>query len=140
MTRFNIAIEDGVEMAAWSINNALGGEIMVSKIPSYRITDVATAVDAGCEQRIVSIRPGEKIHEETITESDSSNTVDSGKYSAISPVGREHTLQSNCETMKAAPVKNGFRCDSGSSPDFLSTSQFSQIIFSQVLNPPSQIL
>ena len=122
MTRFNIAIEDGVEIALWSINNALGGENMVPKIPFYRITDVATAVDAGCEQRIGGVCPGEKIHEEMITESDSSNTVDLGKYYAILPVGGEYNLQSYCETMKAAPVKNGCRCESGSSPDFYSIS------------------
>ena len=132
MTRFNIAIEDGVEMALWRINNALGGEIMVPKIPSYRITDVATAVDAGCEQRIVGVRPGEKIHEEMITESDSSNTVDLGKYYAILPVGGEYTLQSYCETMKAAPVEMGFRYDSGSNPNFLSVAQLQQLISIQV--------
>ena len=135
MTRFNIAIEDGVEMALWSINNALGGEIMVPKIPSYRITDVATAVDAGCEQRTVGIRPGEKIHEEMITESDSSNTVDLGRYYAILPVGGEYTLQSYCQTMKAVPVETGFRYDSGSNPDFLSVAQLQHLISNQVSSP-----
>jgi len=135
MTRFNIAIEDGVEMALWSVNNALGGEIMVPKIPSYRITDVATAVDASCEQRIVGIRPGEKIHEEMITESDSINTVDLGKYYAILPVGGEYTLQSYCETMKATPVETGFRYDSASNPDFLNVSQLKHLIGMQLLMP-----
>jgi len=132
MTRFNIAIEDGVEMALWSLDNALGGEIMVPKIPSYRITDVATAVDASCEQRVVGIRPGEKIHEEMITESDSINTVDLGKYYAILPVGGEYTLQSYCKSMNAVPVEAGFRYDSGSNPDFLSVDQLRQLISSQL--------
>ena len=138
MTRFNIAIEDGVEMALWSINNALGGEIMVPKIQSYRITNVATEVDAGCEQRIVGIRPGEKIHKKMITESDSANTVNLGKYYAILPVGGEYTLQSYCKTMKAKPVKNGFRYDSGSNPDFLSVSQLQHLISNQGSNSPGQ--
>ena len=132
MTRFNIAIEDGVEMALWSLDNALGGEIMVPKIPSYRITDVATAVDASCEQRVVGIRPGEKIHEEMITESDSINTVDLGKYYAILPVGGEYTLQSYCKSMNAVPVEAGFRYDSGSNPDFLTVDQLRQLIGSQL--------
>jgi FlaA1/EpsC-like NDP-sugar epimerase len=107
---------------------------MVPKIPSYRITDVATAVDAGCEQRIVGIRPGEKIHEEMITESDSGNTVDLGKYYAILPVGGEYNLQSYCESMKATPVEAGFRYESGSNPDFLSVAQLQHLISSQVSN------
>ncbi len=132
MTRFNIAIEDGVEMALWSLDNALGGEIMVPKIPSYRITDVATAVDASCEQRIVGVRPGEKIHEEMITESDSVNTVDLGRYYAILPVGGEYTLPSYCQSMNAVPVAAGFRYDSGSNPDFLTVDQLRQLIASKL--------
>jgi UDP-N-acetylglucosamine 4,6-dehydratase/5-epimerase len=128
MTRFNIAIEDGVEMALWSIENALGGEIMVPKIASYRITDVANAIDATCELRIVGVRPGEKIHEEMITESDSSNTVDLGKYYAILPVGGDYSLQQYCDQTKALPVKAGFRYDSASNPDFLSVDQLKQLI------------
>ena len=138
MTQFNIAIEDSVEMGLWSINNALGSEIVVPKISSHRITDVSTAVNAACEQKIVGICPGRKIREEKITESDSSNTVDSGKYYAMLPVGRELTLQSFCETTEVAPVQNEYRCDSDSRPNFLSISQFSKTIFSQVLNSPGQ--
>ena len=59
-------------MVLWSIENAWGGEVLVPKIPSYRIVDVATAIDPSCEQRVVGVRPGEKIHEEMITASDSS--------------------------------------------------------------------
>ena len=128
MTRFNIAIEDGVEMALWSLENALGGEIMVPKIPSYRITDVASAIDAGCEQRIIGIRPGEKIHEEMITESDSINTVDLGKYYAILPISGEYTLQSYCDIMMAVPVETGFRYDSGRNTEFLSVAQLQHLI------------
>lgn len=132
MTRFNIAIEDGVDMALWSIKNALGGEIMVPKIPSYRILDVANAIDATCEQRIVGIRPGEKIHEEMITESDSINTVDLGKYYAILPVGGDYSLNQYCEKTKALPVKAGFRYDSGSNPEFLSVNELKQLISTQL--------
>lgn len=128
MTRFNIAIEDGVKMALWSIENALGGEIMVPKIPSYRIIDVANAIDATCEQRIVGVRPGEKIHEEMITESDSVNTVDLGKYYAILPVAGEHNMQTYCNIMKAMPVVNGFRYNSGSNPDFLNVETLRSLI------------
>ena len=132
MTRFNIAIADGVEMALWSLDNALGGEIMVPKIPSYRIIDVANAIDATCEQRIVGVRPGEKIHEEMITESDSINTVDLGKYYAILPVGGDYSLDHYCDKTKAHPVKAGFRYNSGSNPEFLSVNELKQLISTQL--------
>ena len=61
MTRFNISLDDGVDMVLWSLENALGGELFVPKIPSYRIIDVAEAIGPGCKKPIVGIRPGEKI-------------------------------------------------------------------------------
>ena len=79
-------------MVLWSIENAWGGEVLVPKIPSYRITDVATAVAPECRQQVVGVRPGEKIHEEMITASDSFNTVDldqlsNGNAATISQMG-----------------------------------------------------
>ena len=71
MTRFNISLDGGVDMVLHALEHAMGGEIFVPKIPSYRITDVATAIDSNCKQEEVGIRPGEKLHEEMITSSDS---------------------------------------------------------------------
>ena len=67
MTRFNISLQGGVDMVMHALENALGGEIFVPKIPSYKITDVAEAIGPECEKPLVGIRPGEKIHEEMIT-------------------------------------------------------------------------
>ena len=72
-------------MVFWSFDHALGGDLFVPKIPSYRITDLAEAVGPSCKP-IVGIRPGEKIHEEMITASDSFSTIDLGSYFAILPV------------------------------------------------------
>ena len=85
MTRFNISLSEGVDMVLWALENALGGELFVPKIPSYRILDVAEAIGPSCQRPIVGIRPGEKIHEEMITTSDSFSTVDLGEYYAILP-------------------------------------------------------
>ena len=85
MTRFNISLEDGCEMVFYAIEKAWGGEIFVPKIPSYIIPDVATAIAPELDQKNVGIRPGEKLHEEMITSSDSYNTVDLGRYYAILP-------------------------------------------------------
>src|SRR6185503_9987145 len=67
MTRFNISLNDGVEMVLWALHNAIGGEIFVPKIPSFRILDLAEAIGPECEVKVVGIRPGEKLHEEMIT-------------------------------------------------------------------------
>jgi UDP-N-acetylglucosamine 4,6-dehydratase (inverting) len=128
MTRFNISLREGVEMVLWALENAWGGEIFVPKIPSYRIVDVATAVGPDCEQRVVGVRPGEKIHEEMITASDSFNTVDLGKYFAILPPSASFTLKEYCEKSGSRPVRPGFAYESGGNPDFLSVEQIRALI------------
>ena len=96
MTRFNISLDDGVDMVLWTLDHALGGELLVPKIPSYRITDVAEAIGPGCKKPVVGIRPGEKIHEEMITASDSFSTIDLGRYYAILPT--DGSVHSQYET------------------------------------------
>jgi UDP-N-acetylglucosamine 4,6-dehydratase (inverting) len=119
MTRFNISLEDGCEMVFYAIDKALGGEVFVPKIPSYRITDVATAIGPDCEQREVGIRPGEKLHEEMITSSDSYNTVDMGKYYAILPQDPNgYTKKSYMEKFSAVEVEPGFAYNSGNNEDW----------------------
>ena len=135
MTRFNISLQDGVEMVLWSIENAWGGEILVPKIPSYRITDVAEAVAPAAAKRVVGIRPGEKLHEEMITASDSPNTVDLGGYFAILPSGGEYTVDDYCERMQGRRVTPGFCYDSGSNSDFLSVPQLRALIEKHVDQP-----
>lgn len=102
MTRFNISLADSVEMILYALKNAWGGEIFVPKIPSYKLVDVAEAIAPGCEKVEVGLRPGEKIHEEMITSSDSFNTYDLGKYFAIIPSetiwNREDYIKSNNAT------------------------------------------
>lgn len=85
MTRFNITLDEGVNMVIWSIINSIGSEIFVPKIPSYRVIDVAKAIAPSCTHEVIGIRPGEKLHEEMITQSDSFSTIDIGKYYAILP-------------------------------------------------------
>ena len=60
MTRFNISLNDGVEMVLWALQNGFGGEIFVPKIPSYRIVDVAEAIGPSCEKQVVGIRSGKR--------------------------------------------------------------------------------
>ncbi|MEM6857628.1 MAG: UDP-N-acetylglucosamine 4,6-dehydratase (inverting) [Pseudomonadota bacterium] len=128
MTRFNISLQEGVEMVLWALENAHGGEIFVPKIPSYRITDVAEAVAPECEIKIVGIRPGEKIHEEMITSSDSLNTIDLGPYYAILPSTSQQLDEAFLAKRGGTLVEPGFAYDSGSNPDFLSVEQLRALV------------
>lgn len=128
MTRFNIPLEDGVEMVFWALEHALGGEILVPKIPSYRIGDVAEAVAPNCKHEIVGIRPGEKLHEEMITSSDSPSTLDLGAYYAILGSHLQKNVMKYSNTMKAKPVPTGFAYESGTNPNFLSVAQIRELI------------
>jgi len=132
MTRFNISLAEGVDMVLWAIEHARGGEIFVPKIPSYRITDVATAVAPDCKQQVVGVRPGEKIHEEMITVSDSGYTVDLGHYYAILPSVASYTLADYCSATGARPVPPGFAYNSGDNPDFLTVAQLRALIAQHV--------
>ncbi len=128
MTRFSITLQEGVEMVMWAIEHALGGEIFVPKIASYRITDVAKAIGPNCRQEIVGIRPGEKLHEEMITESDSLATIDLGQYYVILPTNGRLTFERYFEHMPAKRVAPGFAYHSGRNPDFLTVDQIRNLI------------
>ncbi len=128
MTRFNISLEEGVDMVLWALEHALGGEIFVPKIPSYRIVDVARAIGPECEQVVVGVRPGEKIHEEMITASDSFNTVDLGRYFAILPSADESLRKQYLARPDVKPVSQGFAYDSGSNERFLSVEEIRALI------------
>lgn len=130
MTRFNITLEEGVNMVIWAIEQGLGGEIFVPRIPSYRITDLARAIAPECEQRIVGIRPGEKVHEEMITTSDAYTTVDCGTYYAILPVSGG-LIEQYCAN-GAKLVEPGFSYNSGQNQDFLNVEQLRQLIKAHV--------
>jgi UDP-N-acetylglucosamine 4,6-dehydratase/5-epimerase len=128
MTRFNISLQEGVEMVLWALEHAEGGELLVPKIPSYRITDVARAIGPECRQELVGVRPGEKIHEEMITVSDSPNTVDLGRYYAILPTAGSYTVSEYCVRKGARRVPEGFSYNSGTNPEFLTVEQIRELI------------
>jgi UDP-N-acetylglucosamine 4,6-dehydratase (inverting) len=128
MTRFNISLQEGVDMVLWALEHARGGEIFVPKIPSYRITELARAIGPECEHPVVGIRPGEKIHEEMITSSDSFNTVDLGRYFAILPSAGAYTVESYCARQGGTPVMPGYAYNSGSNSEFLTVEQLRALI------------
>ncbi len=128
MTRFNISLQEGVDMVLWSLDNAAGGEVFVPKIPSYRITDLARAIGPECEHPVIGIRPGEKIHEEMITASDSFQTVDLGRYFAILPSSGNYSISSYIKAHGGQQVPAGFSYNSGTNDIFLTVDQLRELI------------
>lgn len=118
MTRFNISLQGGVDMVMHAMDQAWGGEIFIPKIPSYKITDVAEAVAPECTIEIIGIRPGEKIHEEMITSSDSYNTYDLGKYFTILPSVPNFKIEDFIKTFDAVKVEEGFTYNSGTNTEW----------------------
>ena len=128
MTRFNITLDQGVDMVFKAMYDAWGGEIFVPKIPSYRITDVAKAIAPDAEHEIVGIRPGEKIHEEMITSSDSFNTYDVGSYYVILPSSPTWKIESFMEHFQAKRVPQGFSYTSGENDAWVEVSELRELI------------
>ena len=132
MTRFNISLEEAVDMVLYALEHSRSGEIFVPKIPSYRLTDVAEAIGPKCEKPIVGIRPGEKLHEEMITESDSQNTLQNTHYFVIVPMlhgfAPKDTLVSYAAHHHAKPVHGNFRYNSGTNTEWLSVQQLRDLI------------
>lgn len=119
MTRFNISLEEGAALVLYAMNHHLGGEIFIPKIPSYRILDVAEAIAPNCEIKVVGIRPGEKLHEEMITPTDSLSTIDIGPYYAILPtVSYKHPEEDFLKHHNGQKVKDGFTYNSGTNEDW----------------------
>lgn len=131
MTRFNISLQEGVALVMFAIKNHLGGEIFIPKIPSYHISDVATAIAPELKQVEVGIRPGEKLHEEMITSTDSLNTIDLGRYYAILPSITFTGHRSKEDYIKhhnAKPVPEGFHYSSDSNTEWESVESLREKI------------
>ena len=132
MTRFNISLQGGVDMVLHALETAWGGEIFVPKIPSYKLTDVAKAIAPECKQEIVGIRPGEKLHEEMITSSDSFSTYDLGKYYAILPQVTTFNLQDFIKHFNTKLVPQGFQYNSGDNKEWVGVEEMRKLIIEHV--------
>jgi UDP-N-acetylglucosamine 4,6-dehydratase len=132
MTRFNITLEEGVDLVFFALEHALGGEIFVPKIPSYRITELAEAIGPECEHPVVGIRPGEKVHEEMVTSSDSLSTIETDRYYVIVPnltdTNFKEALAKYTAHYRATPVEQGFRYSSGANDKWLMVDEIRALI------------
>jgi len=133
MTRFNISLDAGVELVLFALENHLGGEIFVPKIPSFKILDLAEAIAPSARKVIVGIRPGEKLHEELITETDAMQTIDIGKYYAILPsFSCNHSREDYIRHHHAAPVAPGFRYLSATNSEWETVESIRKAIVEEI--------
>lgn len=128
MTRFNITLEDGVKLVYYAIKHMWGGEIFVPKIPSYRITELAEALAPSCRLDHVGIRPGEKIHEEMITETDALNTAEFQNYFVILPSYPQWDVEKYMKSYGGHFCTPGFRYNSGENSEWLSVEQIRDLV------------
>lgn len=128
MTRFNISLEEGVEMVMRALKTQWGGEIFVPKIPSYRITDVARAIAPNCQQEVVGIRPGEKLHEEMVTVTDAISTIEFKDYFVILPSMPLWDVKEFAEAFGGRHCPPGFSYNSGTNSEWLSVEQLRNLI------------
>ena len=130
MTRFNISLIDSVEMVLWSLKNTVGGEIVIPKIPSYKIMDLLKATNNDKNYKTVGIRLGEKINEELLGVADSINTIDIGKYYITLQTVKDKKILRHYKKFKYKKLKSDFSYNSGNNKKFLTVSELKKIVSS----------
>ena len=129
MTRFNITLDQGVKVVDWAMQNSNGGEILIPKIPSYKLVNLIEAVGLKNKPKIIGLRKGEKVHEEMITEADSYTTYDIGKYFLILPDNEKSTLNRFKKKLKVfKKIPNNFSYNSRDNDQFLSINELKKMI------------
>ena len=131
MTRFNITLDEGVDYVISALINSIGGEIFVPKLSSFKIIDLLKCFNHKVNYKIVGIRPGEKLHEEMITASDSHNTIETKKYYIILPSWIKNPSQyiNKCSAKK---IKRSFSYNSKNNKEYLSVDQLKKITAKEI--------
>ena len=128
MTRFNITLDEATTMVLKVLKTSVGGEIFVPKLKSYKVIDLARAMNQKNKLKIIGVRPGEKIHEQMISSSDSYNTVEFGKFYVILPQGNEKLVKKFLSKNKGEKVKENFEYTSGKNGKFLNLNELKKLI------------
>ncbi len=128
MTRFNISLNDSVEMVLWSLKNTIGGEIIIPKIPSYKIMDLLKATENEKNYKVIGVRLGEKINEELIGAADSINTIDIGKYYITLQTKKDKKILNHYKKFNYRNLKSDFSYNSGNNKRFLNVKELKKIL------------
>ena len=127
MTRFNISLKESIQMDDWAFRNSIGGEILVPKISSYKILDLAKAISPNSNLKFTGIRPGEKLHEELLNSGESLNTYETKDYYIILPNDKKKYKDFYEKKLKAKKVKKGFSYQSDQNT-FLTLEQLKKLL------------
>ena len=135
MTRFNITVSEAIKFSVNCLDLMQGGEIFIPKIPSFKIMDLAQAVNGNCTYEYIGLRPGEKLHEEMITMTDSKNTMDFDSYYIILP---STTFRNMNDSYKDLPgyigkIKKEFTYNSKNNPRYLGVKKLQELIKANIL-------
>ena len=129
MTRFWISLEEGVQLVVKALEESRGGETFISKIPSFRVMDLAEAMLPGCEKPEVGIREGEKLHEVMVTREDSPHTYEYEKHFIVYPAykwwNREQVIPGG------KPVPAEFEYSSGTNDVWLGVDELREKLQTQ---------
>jgi len=128
MTRFNITLPESANLVMWALENAYGSEILVPKIPSYRILDLAKSICTKCKIKITGVRPGEKINEEMISFEESRNVVELKKYFVLLQNGNDDQKKFYIKKLNGKVIKKQFSYSSDNNFEFLSNQQLKKLI------------
>lgn len=126
MTRFWISLDEAVKLVIKALEEAKGGETFISKIPSFKVTDLAQAMLPGCKMPEVGIRPGEKLHEIMVTTEDSMTTYEYDKHFIVFPQVKYTDKQMVEPTGRKVP--DGFSYSSGNNTEWLSVEDIKKLL------------
>ncbi len=134
MTRFNITLEEAINLVIFAIKNSKGGEIFVPKLPSYKLIDLASAIMPKTKISFSGIRPGEKIHEEMISFTESLNTIEFKNHYVILPSFKSNNMNSYIKRNGGKKTIKQFSYTSNNNKNFLNIKQIKKIISDLVVN------
>jgi UDP-N-acetylglucosamine 4,6-dehydratase len=132
MTRFHISYSDVIQLVLFALENAIGGEIFIPKLPSFKVIDLAKAVDQNCKIEIIGARPGEKLHEELIDETNSCNVLETENYYIVFPDDNIPSDINPLKKYKAIKINKPFAYSSDKNSKWLNTEELKKIIHLEI--------
>jgi UDP-N-acetylglucosamine 4,6-dehydratase/5-epimerase len=134
MTRFSITMQGAIDLVVFALDSGWGGEVIVPIAPSYRLPDVAHAVAPGAEQRVVGIRPGEKLHEVMVSSVDAPHTVRRGRFLVICPSSGRWDAERYALETSGTRMEADFEYSSGTNDHWLSIEEIRELLKTEKLH------